>query len=155
MQISLSEARFDSPAVRALLAEWDGENRAANPSFSAGGGSTVESSDFAAPQGVFLVAAAGATPIGCGGLRHLSSTTGEVKRLFVTRAARGGGVGRALLDALEERAPGLGFTCLRLDTGAGDPGVLALLRAANYQPIPDYNGNPYARYWFEKQLPAP
>jgi GNAT superfamily N-acetyltransferase len=155
MQVSVSAARFDSPAVQVLLAEWNGELRAANPNFSGAGGSVVEASDFAAPHGVFVVAVAEGTPTGCGGLRRLTSTTGEVKRLFVCRAARGRGVGRALLEALEERALQLGFTRLRLDTGGGDPDVLALFRSANYQPIEDYNSNPYARYWFEKQLPPP
>jgi GNAT superfamily N-acetyltransferase len=152
MQISLSEAPFDYPPVQMLLTEWNDEIEAANPSFSTAGGSTVEPSDFAAPHGVFVLAVTDKTPIGCGGVRRLASTTGEVKRLFVCRAARGRGVGRALLDALEERAPQLGFTQLRLDTGGGEPGVLALFRSANYQAIPDYNANPYARYWFEKRL---
>jgi GNAT superfamily N-acetyltransferase len=155
MQVSLSEVRFDSPVVQMLLGEWDDEIRAANPSFSAAGGSVVEAIDFAAPRGVFVLAVAEGTPTGCGGLRRLTSTTGEVKRLFVCRAARGRGVGRALLDTLEERAPQLGFKRLRLDAGGGEPGVLALFRSANYQPIEDYNGNHYARYWFEKQLPPP
>jgi len=28
----------------------------------------------------------------------------------------------------------------------------ALFRAPGYRPIADYNGNPYAEYWFEKRL---
>lgn len=155
VQISLSNVRFESSAVQALLDEWNNEIRATNPSFSAAGGSTVEPSEFSAPHGVFVLAVDMETPVGCGGLRRLTSTKGEIKRLFVCRAARGRGVGRALLDALEERAPRLGFTQIRLDTGGGEPDVLALFRSANYQPIEDYNGNPYARYWFEKQLSPP
>jgi hypothetical protein len=37
----------------------------------------------------------------------------------------------ALLEALEERAALFTFTRLRLDTGGGEPGALALFRSAN------------------------
>ncbi len=41
---------------------------------------------------------------------------------------------------------------LRLDTDGGEPAALALFRSAGYLPIADYNGNPYARYWFARRL---
>jgi GNAT superfamily N-acetyltransferase len=111
------------------------------------GGSIVKASDFTSPGGVFLVAVAGETVVGCGGLRRLTGTTGEVKRVFVRQAARGHGVGRTLLGGLEQRARERGFRELRLDTDGGEPAALALFRSAGYQPIADYNGNLYARYW--------
>jgi GrpB-like predicted nucleotidyltransferase (UPF0157 family) len=152
--ISISEATFDSHAVQAILTEWN-EELEANPEFSRHGGSTVAASDFASPHGVFVLAVEDEEPIGCGGLRRLAPGTGEVKRLYVRRTERGRGIGRALLESLEGHAEALGLRQVRLDTG-GDEGVaLALFRSANYQPISDYNGNPYARYWFEKQLLTP
>jgi hypothetical protein len=45
---------------------------------------------------------------------------------------------------------GRGYDALRLDTGGDD--ALALFRAAGFEPIADYNGNPHARHWFGKQL---
>jgi GNAT superfamily N-acetyltransferase len=112
----------------------------------------VEASDFTSPDGVFLLAVSDKTPVGCGGLRRLTRTTGEVKRVFVRPAARGHGVGRILLGGLEQRAREQGCRALRLDTDGGDPAALTLFRSSGYQPIPDYNGNPYARHWFEKRL---
>lgn len=40
----------------------------------------------------------------------------------------------------------------RLDTGDQQPDALALFHSAGYGEIPDYNGNPYASFWFEKRL---
>jgi hypothetical protein len=34
------------------------------------------------------------------------------------------------------------------------PAALALFRSSGYRPIPDHNGNPFARLWFEKRLGA-
>jgi GNAT superfamily N-acetyltransferase len=148
--VVVSEARFDSAAVQRLLAEWDAEL-----GFAPKGGSAVDAADFEPPRGVFLVASAGEAPAGCGGLRRLTPTTGELKRLFVRRAARGRGVGRALLAGLETRAQRLGFEALRLDTPGGEPAALALFRSAGFEPIADYNANPYARHWLEKRLVPP
>jgi GNAT superfamily N-acetyltransferase len=150
-EVFVREVSFDDPVVQGLLAEWIDEL-----GFSLKGGSNVEASDFTPPDGAFLLAVSGDTPVGCGGVRRLSSpAAGEVKRLFVRRTARGRGVGRALLAGLEARAGDLGLTELRLDTDGGVPAALALFRSAGYRPIPDYNGNPYARLWFEKGLSAP
>jgi GNAT superfamily N-acetyltransferase len=146
----IRHARFDDPIVQGILAEWDHEL-----GFAPKGGSTVEGTDFAPPNGAFLLATSGDAAVGCGGIRYLTPRSGEVKRLFVRRAARGRGHGRVLLDALEERALGLGFEELRLDTDGGNPAALALFRSAGFEPIPDYNGNPHARHWFAKPLWPP
>ncbi len=143
---------FDAAVVQTLLADWQVEIVAAVPGFSPTRGSTVEARDFATPAGVFLLAVSGEEPVGCGGLRRLTPVIGEVKRLFVRRVARGRGVARTLLDGLEDRAGERGFGALRLDTTGGNAAVLELFRSAGYEPIADYNGNPYARHRFEKRL---
>lgn len=134
-----------------LLAEWNRELIAADPALRLGG-PPITSGDFAPPRGIFLLAKLAHAPVGCGGVRTLDPPTGEVKRLFVSRRARGHGAGGKLLKALEHRARGLGLARLRLDTPGNDAAALALFRRAGYEPIGDYNGNPRARYWFEKSL---
>jgi ribosomal protein S18 acetylase RimI-like enzyme len=146
-EIAIREARFDDAPVRALLAEWDAEL-----GFSPKCGSRVEPNDFEPPEGAFLVATENGTPVGCGGLRSLTSNTGEIKRLFVIRTRRGRAIGRRLLDGLEHEARRRSLRELRLDTDGGNPAALGLFRIAGYQPIADYNGNPYARHWFAKHL---
>jgi hypothetical protein len=52
--------------------------------------------DLAPPSGAFLVARQGEVVLGCAGLRLLLDRVGEVKRFFVTPAARGRGSAPAL-----------------------------------------------------------
>ena len=72
--------------------------------------------------------------------------------MYVTPAARGLGVGRRLLEELEAAAREMGYHRLRLDTGARQPDALGLFRTAGYEEIEDYNGNPFAAHWLEKDL---
>jgi GNAT superfamily N-acetyltransferase len=150
--IEIHDSEFDSAIAQRLIAEMNAERAARMPGFSPSGGSTVAGGDFRLPRGVFLVAAREGAALGCGGLRRLSPGVGEIKRLFVSAPARGQGVGRALLCALEDRARSLGYRALRLDNDGGAPAALELFRSQGYRPIEDYNGNAYARHWFEKEL---
>ena len=143
--LHIAAASFSSPRVQNLLAVWASET-----GLTPTGGSTVAASDFTEPDGSFFVLLAGGEPVGCGGLRRLDDGIGEVKRLFVRRLARGRGGGHALMDAIELRATQLGMTCLRLDTDGREPAAVSLFQARGYRRIADYNGNPRARYWFEK-----
>ncbi len=65
----------------------------------------------------FCVAYQDGNPVGCGGLRQLDQHTAEIKRMFVTKQARGKGAANAVLAFLERRSLGLGLSCLRLETG--------------------------------------
>jgi GNAT superfamily N-acetyltransferase len=150
--VVLEDVPFDAARVQALLAECNGEFAITIPGFSPAVGLTVDALDFQPPNGVFLLATLDEDPVGCGGLRLLTAQVGEIKRLFVRRLARGQGIARTLLGGLEDRARDRGFKAIRLDTHGGEPSAVGLFRAAGYQPIADYNGNPYARYWFEKRL---
>ena len=72
--------------------------------------------------------------------------------MFVVPEAQGRGLSRLLLTALEDAARELGYRRLRLDTGDRQPVALHLYVSAGYCEIPDYNGNPYASYWGDKDL---
>ena len=93
---------------------------------------------FVAPAGVLLVASAGDEPLGCGALLALAPDIGEVKRMYVRPAARGRGVGEALLRALLAHADSLGFTRVRLDTAPELLAAQALYRRFGFTEIPPY-----------------
>jgi len=104
------------------------------------------------PDGAFLLARLGGEVVGCGGLQTIGPGVGEIKRMWVSPAARGRGVGRRLLEVLEARARALGHRTLRLDTNGTLAEALALYARSGYEPIERYNDNPYAEHFFEKRL---
>jgi GNAT superfamily N-acetyltransferase len=112
--------------------------------------------ELSPPTGEFMVLFdEDGSGIGCGGLKSLDRAVLEVKRMWIDPIARGRGLSRVLLSALEDRARELGATELRLDTHASLVAAVALYRAAGYEEIPPYNDNPYASLWFAKQLSVP
>ena len=108
--------------------------------------------DFRPPAGTFLVGWAGDEPVAGGGVKRWDARTAEIKRMFVVPAWRGRGVAGALLEALEAAAAGLGYRRSRLDTGPGQPEARGLYERRGYASIPDYNSNPHASFWGEKEL---
>jgi DNA-binding MarR family transcriptional regulator/GNAT superfamily N-acetyltransferase len=104
------------------------------------------------PVGIFAVARLGGQPIGCGALKSTDKKTGEIKRMWVRTDARGLGVGRRILNALEEKARGLGLRRLRLETNRALKEAQALYRNNGYVEVPSFNDEPYAHHWFEKAL---
>ncbi len=109
--------------------------------------------DFAPPHGTFLVGFDGeAAPVCAGGVKRLDDDAAEIKRMYVVPAARGRGLARVLLGALEDAALALGYGTVRLDTGALQPHAQALYESAGYRAIGNFNANPVAAYWGEKRL---
>ena len=108
--------------------------------------------DFSPPGGTFLVGWVGDEPVCGGGVKTLAPGLGEIKRMFVAPAWRGRGVAAALLVALEDASRSLGHTAVRLDTGPLQQGAQRLYERSGYRPIENYNANPDASFWGEKQL---
>lgn len=108
---------------------------------------------FAATDAAWLVAYVDDTPVGCGGLRTLSPGIGEIKRMFVAAPARGTGLGRRLLRALEARAALAGHTYVRLLTTPMLAEACALYAAEGYVEIArvENAGDP-VEIWQEKAL---
>ena len=117
-----------------------------------GVGSGASPSDFTPPTGAFLVIYAGGKPVAGGGLKRDEDGVAEIKRMYVVPEARRQGLGRQLLEALEDRARELGYARIRLDTGARQPHSQAMYERAGYHPIDNYNGNSMASFWGEKIL---
>jgi GNAT superfamily N-acetyltransferase len=113
---------------------------------------SADPAEVAPPSGAWLVAYLDDEPVGCGGVKRLDDSSAELKRIYLAAEARGRGLGRRLLEQLEQHARELGYERLRLDTGDLQPEALGLFRSAGYEQIPDYNGNSWATYWMEKRL---
>lgn len=99
-------------------------------------------SEFAPPGGVFLVLEEeeGVVLAG-GGVRRLSASTGEIKRMWTAAPARRRGLARLVLMSLEDEARTRGYDELRLETGTEQPEAVAFYASAGYEAVA-----PYGRY---------
>jgi ribosomal protein S18 acetylase RimI-like enzyme len=102
--------------------------------------------------GCFLIARLNGRAIGCGALKRFDERTGEIKRMWVAPEGRGLGIARRLLAALENHARRSGMTSVLLDTNRSLAEAQALYRKAGYRETKRYNDNPYADFFFEKDL---
>jgi putative acetyltransferase len=122
-----------------------------------GAGGEPEPAAFAAPGGHFVVAYDDGRAVACGGLARYGEREGEIRRMYVAPEARGRGLGKGVLAALEDAARALGYEALRLETGDLQPEAIGLYERAGYGRIPCYG--PYVddphSICFGKQLRAP
>jgi putative acetyltransferase len=92
--------------------------------------------------------------VACGALRIDADGYGEIKRMYVIPAARGEGLGRAILARIEEQARREGLRLLRLETGIRQAEAIALYRSSGYSDCPafgEYQEDPLSRF-MEKRL---
>ena len=75
-----------------------------------------------------------------------------MKRVWVSPAARGLGLGSRMMAALEGAARELGIGRLRLDTNKALPEASSLYRRLGWCEIARFNDDPYAELFFEKDL---
>jgi GNAT superfamily N-acetyltransferase len=105
-----------------------------------------------AGRGAFLLASEDGRPVGCGVWQRMSGGAAEIRHLWVGREARGLGLGRRLLAALEADAAEHGITTLRLGTHFALTEAIGLYRSSGYQAIPVYGDSPYNQLALEKSL---
>ena len=130
MTIDFRAIDADREPARTLLAATLAEYQGIYGDVTLGEAPSAPAAEMTHPSGAFLVAYEGKTPVGCGGLKRMNAETVEVKRMYVVPAARGRGLGRAILDALEDEARRLGYVRVRLDTGPRQPRARALYESA-------------------------
>lgn len=133
--ITIARAGLTDDVSRALIERLNAELAGAYPEPGANHFG-LNPEDVAGERGAFLVVHHDGAPVGCGALRRLDGETGELKRMYVSPDARGLGLGRRLVAALEAEARALGIRRLVLETGTRQHAALALYRATGFQPIP-------------------
>lgn len=103
------------------------------------------------PHGSFLVAWSDDLPVGCVSLRPLDALTAEIKRLWVHSSARGQGLARRLMSAIEDEARTMGHRYLKLDTNSALTEAITLYRNSGWVDIDPYTGPP-GDTWMGKVL---
>ncbi|MEO8431493.1 MAG: GNAT family N-acetyltransferase [Acidobacteriota bacterium] len=111
---------------------------------------------YAPPAGRLLLAAHDGVPVGCVALRPSGPAQAEMKRLYVRPAARGLGVGRALVSQVLGEARAIGYAEVVLDTLPTMTEAQALYEKFGFHEILPYRANPIegTRY-LAKSLLAP
>ncbi len=104
------------------------------------------------PHGTFVIARLEDLPVGCVGIKGEGGGFGEVKRMWITPAARGLGLGRKLMTYAENASRALGISTLRLDTNSVLSEAVGLYQSMGWVEIDPFNDNPYPDKFFEKQL---
>ena len=113
---------------------------------------SADARELVPPAGLFLVARLRDRPLGCGALKFHGDGPTELKRMWVAPSARGLGVGRRLLRALEQHARDAGASAVRLETNRALTEAIALYRRSGYVEVGAFNDEPYAHHWFEKRF---
>ena len=140
MQIAFESP--DQPAVIALIADLDAYQLTLYPPESV---YALDLPSLLQPNVRFAVARdAAGTIVGCCAV-VLTPEYGEIKRMYVQPAARGQGLARAMLEALEQAALQHGCPWLTLESGPSQPEALGLYERHGFRrcgPYGDYRDDP-------------
>lgn len=135
MILTIAEEPPRQPDVEALLHQSDLYAAALYPAES---NHMIDLTSLERAGVSFFVARLGALAVGCCALVEAGDGTAEIKRLFVSEAARGRKAGRALLARIEARAAERGIGTIRLETGILQPEAIGLYRTSGYVEIPPF-----------------
>lgn len=102
----------------------------------------LDATMFMPPQGLYLIMYdAHGTPVATGGWRSQKADDlgyhdgdAEIKRMYVVPEARGRGLSRTVLAALEDDARAAGRHRMVLETGVRQPEAISLYTSTGYEP---------------------
>jgi ribosomal protein S18 acetylase RimI-like enzyme len=95
------------------------------------------------PFGTFIIAKDNENVIGCVGLKDLDSNICEMKRLYVSDAYKGKGIGKKLTEKIIEEAKIKNYEKMRLDTLNTMETALDIYYKNGFYKIESYYNNPY------------
>jgi len=150
------EIAIDDPAhseVVALLADHLADMHATSPAESV---HALDVSGLLDPAVTFWTARRDGSVLGCAALKELAPDHGEVKSMRTTAAARGAGIGAALVRHVINEAGARGYAHLSLETGSQDFFAPARRLYARHGfvecgPFGDYRDDPYSVF-FTREL---
>lgn len=152
IKISREAPRQDD--VVALIRQSDALMQALYPAES---NHLVDIDALARPDVHVFVAREAGRALGCGAFVLGQGGQAELKRVFVDPAARGKGVARAILQALERAAAAAGVTLMQLETGIKQAEAIALYRRFGYVergPFGAYRPDPLSLFMEKRLTPA-
>jgi putative acetyltransferase len=149
-RLTIAVERAEHDDVRALLhTAWSWSAELYPPESRHG----LDLAAYARPDVTLLVAREGGVALGCGAYQRQGDGSAELKSMFVVPEARGRGIGRAILAAIEHALRGQ-VTALRLETGVRQPEAIRLYESAGFArrgPFGSYRDDPLSIF-MEKPL---
>jgi len=136
------------PEVHALLQEHLANMYELSPPESV---HALDLSKLRAPDITFWSVWDGATLVGCGALKQMTATEGEIKSMRTPKALRRRGAGRAVLEHIIAEAKRRGYRRLNLETGSQDGFVPARTLYESFGftycgPFGDYKPDPNSAF---------
>jgi putative acetyltransferase len=128
--VVIAEERPDRPEAAELLRQSDAFGASLYPPEHR---HMIEMPELLAGNVRFFVARRAGAALGCMALVRTGPGKGELKRCFVTDAARGQGAGFALLQAAEAAAREQGMRLIQLETGNLNQAALRLYRGNGFR----------------------
>jgi putative acetyltransferase len=142
----------DAPGVRELLEASDAFHAALYPPEE---NFLLDLDELRAPSVTIAVGRSGGEAVGMIALVE-NDGYAEIKRMYLTEAARGTGLAASLLRTLEVVAIDRGIHTLRLETGPAQPAAIAFYKREGFTQIPlfgEYVGSA-SSVCFEKRVGA-
>lgn len=109
---------------------------------------TSEPDEISPPGGLFLAGRLAGEPVACGALKTVAPGVADIKRMWVSEAVRGRGVGRRVLRRLVAEARAMGLRRVQLETNRVLTEAIALYRSEGFVEVPAFNDEPHAHHWF-------
>src|SRR4026209_628009 len=151
MTTAISPERPDSKEASALIEELEAHLASLYPSESRHGYSV----DNLLREGVaFFVIRVDSASAGCGGVKLIDNSYGEIKRMYIRPEFRGRGLGKLMLGHLTDYARSRGIEMLRLETGIYQQEAIGLYERAGFKSVPpfgEYKPDPNSLF-FEKEI---
>jgi putative acetyltransferase len=138
-KFQIFETKHNVPDVKALL---DASEAYAHSLYPPEGIFMLEEDDMGNDNvHLYVVRDAENKAVACGAMVINDKDHGEIKRMFVTDSARGNGLGKLVLEKLEETAAAEGVRYIQLETGPLQPEAINLYKKYGY-----YEIGPFGNY---------
>jgi ribosomal protein S18 acetylase RimI-like enzyme len=142
MDMEVVSVGFGHPDAMAMIAAVQGEYVAR---YGGEDETPLDPAMFDQPRGSFFVGYLDCRPVASGAWRRRgdvealgSTSTGEIKRMYVDPAVRGRGLARAMLAHLERTAAEAGAVVSILETGTRQPEAIELYQSSGYVEVPKF-----------------
>ncbi len=131
--LQVLEADINTDESLALLKELSGS---LNHITGNSGESSFSIDDMEDEKSIFVIARSGSKAAGCGAIRRIDDSTGELKRMYAKE--QGLGVGTSILNFLENKALEFGYSRLICETRKINVGACSFYIRNGFHVIPNY-----------------